>query len=493
MDFRIDFGPWETVFKGEAYGHAIEIVSNPENFFLVLIYDEKDGERVGAVIEGYKSFFARGQLEAFVQTLPKECLSIEKNLGDKTGKLFFLSFEPFYVNFKHEDYTRKIDLAVKRIDENSIMIVDLARASSVELKELASVSKTDYASILGDPFTIKLLVSGKKDAPLEKMDLSRKPDMMEEIAPIIQLGLSKTREIIKEKTANLLRTQIVGQGDALNYAAYITAENMLLDNIPLIIFDKDAYFSQLSIAASNSRDLKESMVDFEPMAFPAKQLIAKQTMNISLADADLFYILELLGLKDNEFSKTLSLLSVSSQVNTPSELINRVLESKELSEYERLRAERMLKIIEKSISGVFGAKTSTDELAKQIPGKLGRATLIDIRTLNKEERLVFVNTIMRQLSRAGAETKNIKCTMVIPFATELLQANTDRTVTTITRLENRGIGIILGLEKELEEPLAETMLAKMVIVNGKDVAVSIKGKRNYRINLRPSLSGKPKA
>ena len=148
MEMKLDFGPWEPVFVGTIYGHAVEIVSNPENFFLVMIYDEFEGRKIGAVIEGYKAFLAKGQLEVFLQTLPKPCLALEKNSGDKTTKIFFLSFEPFYVDFKQEDYLRRIDLQIQKSEEYSLSIVDLARASSLDIKELSLASRTDRKSVV---------------------------------------------------------------------------------------------------------------------------------------------------------------------------------------------------------------------------------------------------------------------------------------------------------------------------------------------------------
>ena len=57
---------------------------------------------------------------------------------------------------------------------------------------------------------------------------------------------------------------------------------------------------------------------------------------------------------------------------------------------------------------------------------------------------------------------------------------------------NRGFGAIIGSEKELPPELNSLLSTKMSIISGKDIAVMIKGKKTYRVNLRPSLSGKPK-
>jgi len=492
MDLKIDYGPWETIFAGTTYGHEVEIISNPENFFLVLIYDKRDGKRMGAVIEGYKAFFAKGQMEAFISTLPRPCFGVEKTMGGKTGKIFFLSFDPFYIDFRQEDFVRKIDVAIQKIDENSATIVDLARASSLDMKELASVSKTEYAPILGDPFVIKTLIGGQRQGELSKMDLVQTQTGEQDSSKVLQLGLSKTREIMREQSANLKRTQIIGQGLSLEYASYIIAENLLLENIPTIIFDSSDYFDQLGSATPEASALREELVEFEPIGFPMRQLTVKDSIKISIKDVDLFFLLDLLGFGDSEFQKNLSLICFSLRSDTPSELIGKILQTKELSEYDLLRAERILHIIDKTFSGLFGLATPTQELTKTVPGKIGRALLIDTKTLSKDENVVFINTLLRQITKSASEGQSLNCTIIIPKTDDLFMANEEKSITAITRLENRGAGVVLGSQKELPTEISDTMTAKINNVSGKDYAVSIKGKRNYRVILRPALSGNPK-
>ncbi|MGI6589462.1 MAG: hypothetical protein ACOX1V_02240 [Candidatus Iainarchaeum sp.] len=492
MDFKLDYGPWEPIFVGTTYGHEVEIVSNPENFYIVIVYDVEEGRKKGAVIEGYKAFYAKGQLESFIQTLPKQCLGIGKNIGERTSKIFFLSFEPFYVDFKQEDYSRRIDNEIKKIEENSSMIIDLARTSSVELKELSTVSKKDYSIVLGDPFVVKLLASGGKGPSLSKIDLGTNPLFDEEKVPLIQLGLSKTREIIKEPTIVLMKTQLTGGKNNLNYASYIISENLLLDNIPLIIFDEDNYFAQLNTATQNRVELKEELVDFEPMAFPMKEYTPKQNIKISLKDADFVSILQLMGVKDNEFEKNLSLFAFATQVNSIDELLQKINDSKELTGYEKLKAERIVNLIKMDLGELFGQSAPSEELTREIPGRLGRGVIINTKDLSIEEKIIFIQTILRQLTKHASEKNKTKCGLIIPNIDYLLKFNKERTITTITRTMNRGFGAIIGSEKELPPELNSLLSTKMSIISGKDIAVMIKGKKTYRVNLRPSLSGKPK-
>jgi hypothetical protein len=492
LDFKLDYGPWDVIFSGTTYGHDVEIISNPENFYVVMVYDTIAGKKNGAVIEGYKAFYAKGQVESFLQTLPKQCLGISKNLGDKTSKLFFLSFDPFYVDFKHEDFSRRIDNEIKRVEENASMMVDLARASSVELKELSTVSKNDYSGVLGDPFILKMLASGSKGPTLARIDIGGKMPIDEEKIPLIQLGLSKTMEIMKEATLIIMRTQILGPASSLNYASYILSENLLLDNVPLVIFDDDNYFSQLSIASSNRNELKEERVEFEPMAFPVKEMTPKQNLKVSIKDADLIFALQILGVKDNEFEKNLSLFAFTAQVNSIEELLQKINDSKELGEYEKLRAERLFQIMNSEMGSLFGQSTPSEELIRAIPGRLGRAIIINTKVLSNEEKIIFIHTLLRQITKAFSQSNTSDCTIVLPKIDSLLESNKERVTTALLRASSRGLGLILGAEKELPSELNELLPARVSVVEGKDVAVMIKGKRTYRIDLRPSLSGQPK-
>lgn len=492
MDIKLNYGPWETVFVGLAYRHEVEIVTNPDHFYLVLIYDKKDSKKVGAIVQGYKAFYAKGQMETFIQTLPKSCFGIEKNISGKSSKIFFLSFEPFYSDFKLDDYERKIDSSIKTLEENSTTLVDLARTAAVDLKELSIVPKNDYSIVLGDPFTLMAIFSGKKDTQLSKIDVKYQSELVDDVSPLIQLGLSKTREIMKELSTNLYRTQIIGKCPELLYLSYIITENLLLENYPILIFDDDDYFSQLGVISTHSTELREELVDFEPMAFPIKPMLPKESVYISLKDVDLFFVLEMLGLKDVEFQKNLSLFSFASQVDTSHELIRAVLDTKEMTDYEKLRAERMIMIIDKTFPRLFGEATPTDELIKTIPGRLGRAVIFDTKNLSPEEKVIFTHAIFRQITKSASESKKINCVLVAPKFDDLLKQNEQRANTIISRLESRGIGFVIGSSKEMPDPITQITTVKASIISGKDVAISVKGKRSYRVILRPTLSGDPK-
>jgi len=487
VEFKIDSGPWETVFAGDTSGHPIEIVKNPENFFLTIIYDEQNNKQMGALVEGYKAFVAKGAMESFIQTLPKSCIGITKNFSGKTSKIFFIAFEPIYLDFRVEDYVRKLDREIQKTYELANTINDLARASSLELKELAMSPKTDYSQILGDPFFPRMAMSGRERGSLTKIEFAQEKESTK--GTNIQIGLGKTREIIKENSSDLYRTIVIGaESLGINYAMYILAENFLLEDEPIIVFDSENYFDNLGFASKNESELKEELVEFEPIGFPVKKFVAKQNTKISLADADLVLILDLLGTNDTELERQLGLISAVEKVKTPLELIEKVALSAEMNEFNKLKAERLLHIIDQEFEGLFGPAIDIAALMKKWPGGLGRTTIIDTRGLSFNEKIVFTQTIMRLISKSIKERAENNFAVFIPAVDEMLSVNEEKMTNTLLRLENVGVGLVLGAKRKPSDDLIKTMSATFSVVGKNDCAVSIKNKRNYRVLLRPALS-----
>jgi hypothetical protein len=343
-DFKIDYGPWEPVFAGKAYGHDVEIIVNPENFYLVFIYESLGDKKISAIVEGYKALYARGAIEAFVNTLPKPSLGIIKNNGDKTQKVFFISFDALFLDFNQEDFLKKLDYSLEKNIESVNTIVELGRTSSIELKELNESSIKDYFQIIGDPFVMRVLLSPKRTGGMTKIDF--KEEDMEQSTPKIQLGLTKNREIVLERSRSLYRTQISGAKEKeVLYCTYIVSENLLLEGKQLIIFDRNAYFDGLASASKNDLPLKEQLVEYEPAGFPTKKIIAKQNLKVSIKDTDIHLMLDTIGTFDPDLEKGLSEFISQNGGNTPLEISGSIIQATSLNDFLKLKSERILNII----------------------------------------------------------------------------------------------------------------------------------------------------
>ncbi len=487
MDFKIDFGPWKTVYEGKFSGHSVEIVSNPENFFLVFVFDvSENGEKIGALIEGYKAYIARGPMESFIETFPKPSLGVLKSIGSKTVKLFFSSFDPIYLDFRQEDFLRSIDNLLKRnIDSNST-IIDLARASSLDLKELSVCPASEYSLILGDPFTMCALIGGSAIETGTKREKSVQSES-------IPLGLSKSREIINENVKNLRRTIIVSpKKKEYEYAQYIITENLLLDDIAVFIFDDDDYFSDLKSASHNEKQLSEALISYDPLGFPMKKLKAKEEIKISVKDIDFGLAMNILGTGDKEFNTKLTLAKAPIIVNTPEELAQGLLQSTQLSGYEQLRAERISMLLGQQFPNLFGENPNVIDMAKDWPGNLGRATVVNIKDLTPHEKVLFVRTILRLFSKKLDKTSENKFSIIIPDSEKIFSIQPEKADSVVTDLENKGVGFVFGAEsKGFNQGIEKNVGANISVVSKNDAAVSITNGKSYRVLLRPSLSGNP--
>ncbi len=484
MDFKIDFGPWETIFNGDFMKHQTQILVNPEKFFLIVIY-EKDatGNEIGAVFQGYKAMVAKGNIDSFITTIPKPILGITKSNGEQTKKMIFISFSPIYVNFKQEDFIRKVDNSIKKSYNEIDNVIELARSSGIKIEDTTVAREEDYAPILSDPMIARLLISGLRKSSLELVDLPTKK--IEETDNAIQLGLNKKREIIKEETKNLYRTIISGENKiSLNYATYIINENLLLDNNATIIFDEDDYFTGIGNASKNEDSLKENLVEYEPAGFPTKKFVVKKDIKVSLKSCDFNLILKLFNTNDIELEKIF--LENKFEFNTPKEIIENLNNIKYLNDFQKLKIERLLNIFDNNFSDFFGNEIDTFELTKKWSDKIGRSSIINMNDLNNLERIIFVDYFLN-LVKVKNETIE-KVILIIPNIDNILEAQKEKFLSQISLLENRGFGFLVG-SKKMPFEFKEITTTQINIVNGNDVAVLTKGNRSYRVNLRPSLSG----
>lgn len=488
VDFKINYGPWETIFQGRAYGHDVEVVTNKEHMYLVFIYELIGEKKAGAIVEGYKAFLARGQIEAFINTLPKASMGIMKNNTEKTQKVFFLAFDTIYIDFTQEDYLKKLDYNLEKSIEGVRTVTDLARTSSIELKELDEVSVQDYFQIIGDPFVMQVLLSPKRTSGLTKVNI--RESVEEEKQTKIQLGLTKNREIALEKSRNLYRTSITGEKESsTKYCAYILAENLLLEGKQVILFDSSYYFDGLGTASKNETKLKEQLVEYEPAGFPVKKIVAKENMKVSMKNTEIHLLLDTIGCNDEELEKGLVELAKITKFNTPLQLNSNLISATNLNDFQKLKAERILNIIHAEHKDIFGENISLQELIKKWPGTLGRATIIDTSKLKKNEELIFTQSVMNYLEESITEEKVSEIALILTNGNELFRGKD--TVRLINELENDGFGIIFTGTNSMPEIIEDTLTTKINVIKDTDIAITVRGKPSYRVHLRPSLSGNP--
>lgn len=487
MDFKIDNGPWETIFSGKFMNHETEIIVNPEKFFLIIIYEtDSEQQKKGAIFQGYKAMVTKGNLDSFITTIPNPALGITKSNGEQTKKMIFISFSPVYVDFSQEDFIRKVDNAIKKSYSDIEDVIELAKSSGIKITDTAVSSETDYAPILADPMVARLLMSGLRQSSLEMVNLPT--FKKEETQKEIHLGLNKKREIIKEDAKIFYRTLIMGDNkNSINYSIYIINENFLLENISTIIFDDENYFSGIKNASKNEMELKENLVDYDPTGFAMRKFEAKKEIKVSLKNCDINLLLKVFNVGDTELNEILNKNKITE--NTPKEFIEQLSEIDYLSEFQKLKIERLLNIFENQFKDFFGEEIDANELTKKWSQKLGRTTIIDTKNLSEKEKIIFIDYLLNSLKLQNEKKEDL--IIIIPNINEIFEFEKEKLLKNISFLENNGYGFMLGIKK-LNPEIKELFSTQINIVDGKDVAIITKGNRNYRVNLRPNLSGEIK-
>jgi hypothetical protein len=160
-----------------------------------------------------------------------------------------------------------------------------------------------------------------------------------------------------------------------------------------------------------------------------------------------------------------------------------------LNDFQKLKAERVLNIINDNFNNIFGENISLQELIKKWPGTLGRATIIDTSKLNKNEELIFIQSVMNYLEESITEEKVSEIALILINGNRLFKGKD--TVRLINELEKDGFGIIFTGTSSIPEIIEDTLTTKINIIKDDDVAITIRGKPSYRVQLRPSLSGNP--
>jgi len=112
--FKIGHGPWEKLFDGMFEKSPIVIYSNPESVLLVLVFEKGRKEITGVVVELFKALNVEGEVEGFIETLPREIVLLTKHDKRQTLKFLLLASTPSYIEWKEKEFVEEVDKLLKK-------------------------------------------------------------------------------------------------------------------------------------------------------------------------------------------------------------------------------------------------------------------------------------------------------------------------------------------------------------------------------------------
>ena len=497
--FKIGDGPWERMYEGNSQGSEIEIYSNPEGMLLVLIYDKEKNKVVGAVVEIFKVFYSQGDAEHFVETLPRKITMINKHEGEKQdSKFLLLASEPTYVTWNEKSFLDETDKILKRLKASSTLIKDVSKAYDITLTELGAASEKVKGIFFAEPLVIPLAAeSARKEAAVVSGEdiLPRSITKGEMI-----VGLTKEKEKIIEPLALFSKTIVIeGSENDRKRVLQVMAESALLSNISTVIFDKANSFDGIGQPTEKRAELKKYELDQEPIGFPAKKFQIGSDIKVELAFTSPEGFTQVFGMGDNIISQLIISSLEGGKAAGMNELIEKIRAipaGDEPNAFEIRKAARVLTLISQMYPGIFDGSNHIEAMIKSSTRALGKANIIDLSKSDERITLLAAHNILSKISDYFKQHKvsGMGLMVVLPRAGVFLedgQKPIQRGMIAILKeFHSMNVGFILSEEKEIDTPkeVLPIIESKINIVQGNDVSVQFKGRKSYRVLVRPTLS-----
>ena len=496
MKFELRNGPWKTVFEGRFQSHEIEILTNPEQIFIVSIF-EKTGEEIeGVVMQAFYVYSAVGESETFVESLKQEAITLSRHDGKRTVQFLAVGGNQSYAKAVEEDVLKLADQLIGEVKESTSKMEDVAKSFDLQLTRLEKCSSAVKQAFFSQPMIIPMLAREKRVIELEKEEAIIEEGIGGNAAI---LGMTKDGKHVKEPLQMFQRT-LVADGtkeQRINFVRIIV-ESYLLANIPVIIIDDGLDFLGLGIPTKNVSELQSHGVDIEPIGFPIKEFEPGTNLNVNLNVLSAEGILELFGCNEKESEKILSKALEKKDINSIQELIERIEALDENSNlFLKKRVERIVKLADSLYPKMFAGKNNIDEIAKSWYKKIGRASIVKVNSLDPRALIFVLNSISNELVDffgRQPETGKPRMLLAIPniadaFALKKNSLQQDF-VKALAEMKGHGIGFVAGSERrsDLDKELLQIMETKAGIVGENDIALDLPNSKNYRIIPRPSIS-----
>lgn len=495
MKFNLAHGPWTPIFKGEMEGFESEIYTNSESMILSIIYEKnKKGEKVGAVVELFKAFYAKGKITSFVETLPKRAVALIIHPGEKTYKFLLIDSGAVYAPYKEKIFAVHIDALITKIVSFSTLLQEVSTAYDIDLVEIQNCSDEEKSAFFSLPLAnILLMPVIKKRSENTVMEVGQGE---------IHLGITKSGNIVKEPFDFFDRTIVSGgKKEDRIHVLHIFAESAMLSGMPVIIIDWEDSFKGLNYPNENYEELKKYKVSLEPVGFPIKVLTAGKDFGaqIDLIDAQTF--VELFGVGKTVAAQVIVDAFKLGSCKNAKELIEKIAqipETAKVTPFKKREAQRIIEVIDTAYPNLLSGKIPVEEMVKPWARGLGKANILLFSKEDPEKNFLILQTTIRALYyhlKQQGKSDKLKAVLLFTNANETIPKFKMKRVNEIIALDlsllrNYGLGIIVEAEDRtnIHSEVKNLIISHIGVIAGNDVGVVIEKRKNYRALVRPGLS-----
>ncbi|MBI4215082.1 hypothetical protein HY546_03735 [archaeon] len=471
-------GMWKPIFEGEWFGHQIQVLQNPEKTVATLIRDAK-----GAMVFLDHYFVCSGQLDRLAEKLEANVQVLHKNLGSFTASYMIVSAGPEYFGTGEledgfEALLEKLDTAVEEFNST-------AHQFGVDSTDLKHAPDEYSLHALSEPSLLITAVKRGKAAPLERP---------REVSAIV-LGKTGAGETVEEKITDMFTCVVYGKFRKL--AVHVLLENAVLSKLTAVVLDDSGDFQ--NVAEPNKHFDHGIFPDLQPVgmslktpavwvnlnALDAKTL--REMLDINVNDEKPFHGQEALKLLAQALDEKIG--EKKGKLNCAEDLTNAV-KSLGGDEFQKYRAVRWLRAFEDRFPNIFGGELDAKAIASPVIGS-GSVALVSA-TMPKQLKRALALSILKSLSKQ-LEGNESKAMFIHLNAGQLFEGKTrlgEEIAEQIYKLGQKGVGYVLGAERqsELSPSVVSGAEASIEVINDREVAVKKKRAKPYRLTLRPPLS-----
>ncbi len=503
--FKIAQGPWTLLLKGALQENELEVYVNPQKIVYVQIARQENGQYLSASCEFYNPLISTGDVTGFVQTLPREVLVITRHFVDDTTTFLLLGSGAVSMDWEENIVLEQTDILLKKLEVSSNLLSDIARAYDVQLKPMNEFPPKVSEAFFAMPLLVPLLstnahgVSGGEGAGSIP---SSAAGHMGALPGEFVLGTSANGLMVKEPVLFFKKAGIFnGRVEHRKHILQVIVEGALFSNVPVVIVDWQNEFSIMRNPNPNAQMLHDQKIEGDPIGFPLKEFLAPDNLKLELSTVYPEGLGEVLGLMDTDLGQNLVRFLREHKVTSIDEakgLLRQLPPSETLTPFQIASVIRTFSLLDQTYPGLFTGTNPIEEIAKSWFQSIGRIGILRLQNTAPKIRRLLVYTIMRgiyeMISRRGVAGR-IKTLLVIPEIPQLfdypseplLSREIERLLASSNSLD---VGFILSAPHEIDLPknVLTLLEAKLSVVGGREAAITLAGRKNYRVQIRDTYS-----
>ena len=501
---KIAQGPWTLLLKGSVKDRELEIYTNPQTTLYVQILQQENGRYTNGVCEFYKPYLATGDVSGFVQTLPREVVVLTAHQPDETHTFLLLGSSPISLAWDEGLVLEQTDILLKKLDMGSTLLGDVAKAYDITLKPMNENPPPIAEAFFAIPLLYPVMAthahsSGEKENPSPAQVAS---GHMGALPGEFVLGTTNTGLMVKEPISFFKKVGVFNARiEHRTHILQVIAEGALFSNIPVVIVDWKNEFSVMRNPNPDIKWLHEQKIEGDPIGFPLKEFNAPENLKLELSLAYPEGLAEVLGMEGNELGQNLIRFLHEHRVGTVGEangVLRQLPPSETFNAFQIASTMRILHLLDQTYPGLFTGMNPIEEISKSWFQSIGRVGVLRLQNVPPKLRRLLVYTLLRGIyemySQKGVSGR-VRSLLVIPEAAQLFDLNTEPLLSKeIERLlggsMNQDVGFILSSAHEIDLPksLMSILDAKIGVVSGREAAVTLTGRKNYRASIRDTYS-----